>query len=56
MNYNCRAARAGFPLSFWSMDREASEQERDRWAHELNGIGVAVFILDTFTGRENLTN
>src|SRR3954462_15803758 len=23
----------------------------DRWAHELNGIGVAVFILDTFTGR-----
>ena len=23
----------------------------DRWAHELNEIGVAVFILDTFTGR-----
>jgi dienelactone hydrolase len=23
----------------------------DRWAHELNGIGVAVFILDAFTGR-----
>lgn len=23
----------------------------DRWAHELNTIGVAVFILDTFTGR-----
>ena len=23
----------------------------DRWADELNGIGVAVFILDTFTGR-----
>jgi dienelactone hydrolase len=23
----------------------------DRWAHELNGIGVAAFILDTFTGR-----
>ena len=23
----------------------------DRWAHELNRIGVAVFILDTFTGR-----
>jgi len=23
----------------------------DRWAHELNGIGVAVFVLDTFTGR-----
>jgi dienelactone hydrolase len=23
----------------------------DRWAHELNGIGIAVFILDTFTGR-----
>jgi dienelactone hydrolase len=23
----------------------------DRWAHELNGIGVAVFMLDTFTGR-----
>ncbi|HEX7967615.1 MAG TPA: dienelactone hydrolase family protein [Stellaceae bacterium] len=23
----------------------------DRWAQELNGIGVAVFILDSFTGR-----
>ena len=23
----------------------------DRWAHQLNGIGIAVFILDTFTGR-----
>jgi len=23
----------------------------DRWAQELNGIGVAVFLLDTFTGR-----
>ena len=23
----------------------------DRWAHELDGIGVAVFLLDTFTGR-----
>jgi dienelactone hydrolase len=23
----------------------------DRWAHELNELGIAVFILDTFTGR-----
>lgn len=23
----------------------------DRWAHELNSIGVAVFLLDSFTGR-----
>lgn len=23
----------------------------DRWAHELNGIGVAAFLLDSFTGR-----
>src|SRR3972149_6547811 len=23
----------------------------DRWAQELNGIGVAAFILDSFTGR-----
>jgi dienelactone hydrolase len=23
----------------------------DRWAQQLNGIGIAVFILDTFTGR-----
>ena len=28
----------------------------DRWAQELNGIGVAAFLLDTFTGARDYGN
>ena len=46
-----RGAAVRFPVVILLHGSGGISPATDRWAQELNGIGVAAFILDSFTGR-----